>query len=63
MIDRFDAAQRAGIASRAQVLAADSYREQADALERQSAGFLPAAPETANGATPESVSESKGDHR
>ena len=42
VIDHFDASQRANLASRAQVLAADAFREQADALERA----LSKAPET-----------------
>ncbi len=36
VIDRFDAAARPNLAARAQVLAADAYREQADALEHKS---------------------------
>lgn len=42
VLDRFAPTERSGLASRAQVLVADSYRAQADALERQVAGFVPA---------------------
>ena len=35
VIDRFKIAERPNLAARAQVLAADAYREQADAVERQ----------------------------
>lgn len=37
VIDRFDAKVRSNLASRAQVLAADSFREQADRVEREAA--------------------------
>ena len=42
VLDRFAPTERSGLASRAQVLVADSYRAQADELERQVAGFVPA---------------------
>ncbi len=49
VIDRFEARLRGSIAARAQVLAADSYREQANALEHPShagtAGFIRASTE------------------
>lgn len=37
VVDRFDVKQRSRLTSRAQVLIADSYREQADRVERESA--------------------------
>jgi hypothetical protein len=46
VVDRFDVKLRSGLTSRAQVMIADSYREQADRVERESAthvgesGFL-----------------------
>ncbi len=52
VIDRFDAKLRSNLASRAQVLAADSYREQADRVERE-AGAV---------AAPGFVAESKEKH-
>ncbi|HUR28975.1 MAG TPA: hypothetical protein VM509_12370 [Planctomycetota bacterium] len=51
VIDRFPPSARSNLAARAQVLAADAYREQADAVERQLTTaeplgqFLEAAPE------------------
>lgn len=51
VIDRFPAGVRSNLAARAQVLVADAYREQADALEREATSvenlgrFLDAKPE------------------
>ncbi len=52
VIDRFDAKVRSNLASRAQVLAADSFREQADRVERE-AGAI---------AAPGFIDESKEKH-